>query len=366
MNGLAVIEIPNFMTNNGVLTCFSLIFCSGLAAQTKPLPRTFSATNVSSIALTETSRQSIASEVGGAFMFPAKCDGDGNLYIRKYATDRPLLGPTVKIDSKGKRVSLFDPASFSQVKLDRADSFSPAPDGGFYQIAAVGIDHPQIYVLHFSPDGSPSTPIRLDADFQPFQFAAFANGNLLASGFQRDPQKKDDPGRSFTAVFSADGRLLAQLALEPPPYFAHATQPAGKSGVSGSQASRPTLDLSDAEAGIDGNIYALRRSAPALIYVISPAGTVIKTLNAKSHVPSLMPSAFHVSANRIAIAFWDDKTKSQTIVVTDAQSGRGIATYSDAGTLGPSFACYSADDGVFTFLHLGEGNTFEVIRAEAH
>jgi hypothetical protein len=160
--------------------------------------------------------------------------------------------------------------------------------------------------------------------------------------------------------------LLAQLALEPPPYFAHATQPAGKSGVSGSQASRPTLDLSDAEAGIDGNIYALRRSAPALIYVISPAGTVIKTLNAKSHVPSLMPSAFHVSANRIAIAFWDDKTKSQTIVVTDAQSGRGIATYSDAGTLGPSFACYSADDGVFTFLHLGEGNTFEVIRAEAH
>jgi hypothetical protein len=79
-----------------------------------------------------------------------------------------------------------------------------------------------------------------------------------------------------------------------------------------------------------------------------------------------MPNTFHVSANRVAVSFWDDNTNSQTLVVTDAQSGRRIATYSDAGALGPSFACYSADEGVFTFLHLGEGNTLEVIRAEAH
>src|SRR5882724_4211694 len=131
------------MPNTSILTCFSLIFCSCLAAQTKPLPRTSPAAPVSSIALTETSRQSIASEMGGAFMFPAKCDADGNLYIRKYATDRPLLGPTVKIDSKGKRVSLFDPVAISQFKFDRADAFAPAPDGGLYQIAAVGIANPQ-------------------------------------------------------------------------------------------------------------------------------------------------------------------------------------------------------------------------------
>jgi hypothetical protein len=79
-----------------------------------------------------------------------------------------------------------------------------------------------------------------------------------------------------------------------------------------------------------------------------------------------MPNTFHVSANRIAVSFWDDNTNSQTLVVTDAQTGRRIATYSDPGTLGPSFACYSADEEVFTFLHLGEGNTLEVIRAEAH
>ena len=353
------------------LILFALLFHSRLVAQSIPSPHA-TARATPAIALQETSRKSIASEIGGAFMFPARCDADGNLYIRKYATDRPLLGPIAKIDSEGKRVALFDPAAISQLKPDRADAFTPAPDGGLYQIASVGIARPQIYVLHFSSDGSPSTPIRLDADFQPFQFAAFANGNLLASGVQRDLQnrdlqKKEDRGRAYTAVFSADGSLLAQLSLESPAKPASAAaKPAGKSAVSKPQAAAPTLDLSDAEPGPDGNIYVLRRSSPALIYVISPAGKIVKTLKINSPAAGVMPNTFHVAANRVALSFWDDATNSQTIAVIDAQTGSRVATYSDAGGLGPSFACYFADEGVFTFLHLGEGNTLEVIRAEAH
>jgi hypothetical protein len=344
-----------------VLLCGSTVVAQVSSSPQHPTAKTRAP--ISAIILRETSRKSIASEMGGAFMFPAKCDADGNLYIRKYATDRPLLGPIVKIDAEGKRVAFFDPVAISQLKLDRADAFSPAPDGGLYQIAAVGIAQPQIYVLHFSSDGSPSSPIRLDADFQPYQFAAFANGNLLASGFQRDPQNKSDPGRAYTAVFSADGRLLAQLSFEPPLEHARA---AAKSGNSQPQKSAPALDLSDAEPGPDGNIYALRRSSPALIYVISPAGKILRTLKVRGPAPGVMPDTFHVSANRLAVSFWDDDTHSHALAVVDAQTGRSIATYSDSAGLGPSFACYSADDGIFTFLHLGEGNTLEVIRAEPH
>src|SRR6267142_1818500 len=132
-----------------------LVFSATLIAQVNPpLHRSTVKTRapVPTISLHETSRKSIASEMGGAFMFPAKCDADGNLYIRKYATDRPLLGPILKIDAEGKRVALFDPVAVSQLKLDRADAFSPAFDGGLYQIAAVGIARPQIYLLHFSSD----------------------------------------------------------------------------------------------------------------------------------------------------------------------------------------------------------------------
>ena len=343
-------------------------FAALLGAQVRsspPHPAGKTPVPVSAIALHESSRKSIVSEIGGAFMFPSRCDADGNLYIRKYATDRPLLGPVVKIDGEGKRVALFDPAAFPQLKLDRADAFAPALDGGLYQIAAAGVSKTQIYVLHFSPDGSPSSPIRLDADFQPYQVAAFAEGNLLASGFQRDLQNKSDQGRAFTAVFSADGRLLTQLSFEPLPAPPRATAKSATKPVAGeAQQSAPTLDLADSEPGLDGSVYSMRRSSPALIYVISPAGKILRTLKVGGPAPGVMPNTFHVSGNRLAVSFWDDNTHSQTLVVTDAQTGRRIANYSDPGGLGPSFACYSADDGVFTFLHLGEGNALEVIRAE--
>jgi hypothetical protein len=319
----------------------------------------------SAIALHESSRRNIVSEMGGAFMGSSKCDADGNLYIRKYAADRPLLGPVVKIDSDGKRTALFDPVAFPQLELDRADAFSPASDGGLYQIAQSGVVRPRIYVLHFSSDGSPSSPIRLEAAFEVYSFAAFLNGNLLVSGFERDVTNPKDAGRAVTEVFSADGRVLAQLSFDPPPEPAKtAGKPAAKATGKATK-SAPTLDLADAEVGVDGNLYAMRNSSPAMIYVISPAGKVVRTLKVSAPAAGALPATFHVSSNRLAVSFGNGDSKTQTLVVADAQTGRRVANYFDPGTLGTSFACYSADDGVFTFLTLGEGNALEVIRAEA-
>jgi NTP pyrophosphatase (non-canonical NTP hydrolase) len=90
-----------------------------------------------------------------------------------------------------------------------------------------------------------------------------------------------------------------------------------------------------------------------------------QTLKIAAPVPGAVPSAFHLSGNRLAISFWDEESQSQTVIIADAQTGRKIASYSDATGVGASFACYSANEGVFTFLKLGEGTALEVIRAEA-
>ena len=317
----------------------------------------------STVALHTSSTMNVASEMGGAFMSPSKCDADGNLYIRKLATDRPLLGPVVKIKPDGKRTALFDPAAFSQLAIDRADAFSPASDGGLYQIAQSGGLKPRIYVLHFSSDGSPSSPTLLDADFEAYTFAAFADGNFLVSGVKRDVQNKNDRGRNFTAVFSADGRELAQLSFQAPQESAKAS--AGKANTNDAEKTTPGLDLAEAEVGSDGNLYVMRFSSPALVYVIGPSGKIMKTIKVSSPLPGALPSAFHLSGNRLALSFWNNENHRQTVVVADAQTGRKIASYADPTGLGPSFACYSANDGVFTFLKLGEGNELEVIRAEA-
>lgn len=320
--------------------------------------------------LRASSTMNVASEMGGAFMSPSKCDADGNLYIRKLATDRPLLGPVVKIDAEGKRTALFDPGAFSQLALDRADAFSPAPDGGMYQIAQSGVLKPCIYVLHFSSDGSAASPTRLEADLEVYTFAAFADGNFLVSGVQRDVQNKNDRGRNFTAVFSADGRELAQLSFEEPRNSAKTgAKPVKGAGqqdtTKAAEKAAPMLDLADAEVGDDGNLYVMRGSSPALVYVIASSGKIVKTLKVAAPVKGAAPSAFHVSGNRLAISFWNDETQGQTVVVADAQTGREIARYADSGDLGPSFACYSANEGAFTFLKLGEGNALQVVRAEA-
>ena len=364
------------------IALFALIVFAG-SSERLSLAQIRSSVPGSSIALHASSTMNVASEMGGAFMSPSKCDADGNLYIRKYAMDRPMLGPVVKIDPDGKRVALFDPAAFSQLALDRADAFSPASDGGMYQIAQSGVLKPRIYVLHFSSDGSPASPTRLDADFEVYAFAAFANGNFLVSGVKRDVQDRNDRGRNFTAVFSADGRELAQLSF--PELQGEDPQGAAKGGrwsTTGashksarspalqqikSDAEKPalTLDLAEAEVGSDGNLYVMRGSSPARVYVIAPSGKILKTLKISAPLPGAVPSAFHLSGNRLATSFWNEEDQSQRVIVADAQTGRRISSYDDATGLGTSFACYSANDGVFTFLRLGEGNELEVIRAEA-
>jgi len=309
----------------------------------------------------------LQSEMGGVFS-SAKCDADGNLYIRKFAMDRPLLGPVAKIDPDGKRVALFDPAAFSQLALDRSDSFSPASDGGIYRIAQIGVSNPQIYVLHFGSDGAPSSATRLDADLEVYTFAAFADGNFLVSGTKRDLNNKNDRGRNFTAVFSADGRELAQISFEKP----HEVEAVGtKAEAKGGQKqpskeadkAAPMLDLADAEVGSDGYLYVLRSSSPALVYAISSSGKIMKTLKVAAPAADAAPVAFHVSGNRMAVSFWSHK--SQMVVVEDAQTGEKIATYEGPGELGNLFTCYSANEGVFTFLKLGEANELGVVRAKA-
>ncbi len=350
-----------------------------------------SKTSGSTLTLRATSTATLASEAGGAFMSPAKCDADGSLYIRKFAGDRPLLGAVVKIGSDGKRAAVFDPAAFSQLGLQRADAFSPAADGGMYRIAQTGGLKPQVYVLHFSSDGSASSSTRLDADFEVYTFAAFADGNFLLSGVRRDAQDKNDRGRNFTAVFSADGRELAQLSFPDPlktpavekpsprtsaptPTPAKNAEPPVAQATPGEKAS-PILDLADAEVGRDGYLYVMRGSSPAVVYAIASSGKIMKTIQVPTTVEGGRPSAFHVSGNRLAVLFQNEDSDRANMVVADAETGRKIASYANsvgAGTAGDAttadgamFACYAADEGVFTFLRLGDGNTLELIRAEA-
>ena len=361
--------------NSVCMRLLTALLVTSLAGQTsspprsQPKPNTRVVPSTSVLPLNISSVTRLPGESGG-FMAPLKCDEEGNLYVRKYDRYRPQLGPVVRIGKDGKRDALFDPTAFPDLGPDRADAFSPAWDGGLYWIAQKGVVKPRIYVLHFSSDGSPAEAVPLAVDFEVFTFAPFPSGNFLLSGIERDITNAKDPGRTFTAVFLSDGRMLARLTLQhssaAPKGPAAAKSPI-KEGVNAvPPAGTPNLDLSDAEVGRDGNLYVMQRSySSALVFAISASGEIVRKVRIPDPLPGGTPTAFHVSANRFAIAFENDHPQQHILVVADASTGRKIATYSVASELASSFACYSADESVFTFLELGEGSVLQVMRAEA-
>lgn len=325
-----------------------ITFAQNQSTKAAPPP----ASHMQAIPLREVSRTEPVFETGGAFMSGAQCDQDGNLYLRKYATDRPLLSPVVKINAEGKREASFNPAAFTDIALSEALAYSPSANGQLFQLGQTAGVKPQIYILRYSSDGSPSSPTRLEGSFEARTFVAFASENFLVSGTLRETTDPGDKGRAITAVFSSDGRKLTELHFDK---TAKAQKPEATAVTA-------NLDLSAAEAGADGNVYALRRSSPALVYVIGPAGNVVRTIKVSVPTPGAMPNSFHISGNQIAILFSDDDAR--LFVVADSQSGQVLRTFAQPGTVGSEFACYSANDGEFTFVHLAEGNKIELVRAQ--
>src|ERR1700733_13425757 len=87
---LLVMMVAAFSQDNGTTQSPSHI---SPASPTQSKSSSSAKTSNPAIPLNSLSTITVASELGGAFMSGSECDEDGNLYIRKYATDRPLLGP---------------------------------------------------------------------------------------------------------------------------------------------------------------------------------------------------------------------------------------------------------------------------------
>jgi hypothetical protein len=105
------------------------------------------------------------------------------------------------------------------------------------------------------------------------------------------------------------------------------------------------LDQADVGAGPDGNVYLLHGTSPPLIYVISPAGEVVRKLRIATKDPDRTASSMKLHAGRLAIGFdWVGDVPKSLIKVTDLK-GNSIADYEigeGAGDSDPILACYGS------------------------
>lgn len=158
----------------------------------------------------------------------------------------------------------------------------------------------------------------------------------------------------FTGLFKADGTLIKEIRLDDDAQL-HQQAQAGDSRYTtpGLFGVNRAIDFSQTSAGEDGNIYLMRWTSPAIIYVISPSGEVIRRLSVAAGDDFATPMTMHVSGRRIAVLFMHPERPETIVKIVDLE-GNEISTFTasskDAVRLGGALACYMSDQNRFTFL----------------
>jgi hypothetical protein len=300
---------------------------------------------------------------GPSIVSSAMCDEAGNVYARPFDEMdglQSLLAPVVKIATAGNPVGSF-PISDAVPGGARSRTFS-VHDGRVY--AMVGSSQGGLYVVQFEPDGSPKAPMKVELEHpvDVFHFAVFKSGQYLLVGLTG--QNLRTP---YTAVFSADGRLVKKI-YEPEDEEARLKADGGDARYAPcctDSGNAFVMEKSDVTAGSDGNVYLLHGSSPPLIYVISPAGEVVRKLRIELHNSALTANSIKFHAGRLAVGFnWLGDAPKNMVKVVDAK-GNSIADYEieeHAGDSDPILACYSSEG--FTLVPRRANAKLRVLKAK--
>jgi hypothetical protein len=304
------------------------------------------------------------SEVAASFVEPLSCDEDGNLFL---GSDEPAAAIR-KLSPKGERVAVFQPIANPDVKVGTTSYFAVTPDGELYALAFATTEMSR-YVLVFKSDGTYKNKIKLAPGFPwtPATLAVFSNGSLLITG-QKYDHDRSKPMLPFTGIFASDGSLLKELTLKDDEKITEMAAAHDNRVTSPTnRLTNEAIDWGQAATASDGNIYVMRWLSPAVLYVISPGGQVVRRFEVDSGDANFKPLSMHISGNRIAVLFYQEATFDKVMKIVDLE-GREVASYDELreggkaklGTIGLAFACYTARPDRFTFLVAGDDHRIEL------
>lgn len=304
----------------------------------------------------------------------AVCDGAGNVYTRQLESgmndhqQRAAL-PIRKITPEGSLVGSFRVLDAFANNLTgkgvdvMGKGIFVTTDGRVFQTADV---HGDVFVVEFSPEGSVKAKTKLATGLrtQPWLLAVFKSGEYLLTA-----TTGKDNLTPFTAVFAADGRLVKKIYEPEDEEARQKASPADwDSHPIGVIGGADFVRFGDVAAGSDGNIYLLHGTAsPALVYVISPGGDVVRKLRIDAGDPDLLARSIKFYAGRLAIEFdrwFDFDTHQNLIKVTDLE-GNSIADYRMRPVVG-NHSLYLAGYGSegFTFMPYENEDKLYLVKAK--
>ena len=324
-------------------------FAQTQQTQSKPIPVATQKLKV--VSRIDTPRDFAQNIVG----FPT-CDADGNVY---FSTAYDANSAIRKFNLNGEEVALFRTGSITDLKVDFPWNFDVSADGYVYQILYLQ-NTGKRYVAVFEKDGSYKSSVRLDAGYEittVSQAAPFPSGQLIVTGLTTHGDPTTTVKTPFTGIFAANGVLLKEISLSDDKAI-HDMAANGDPRVvdKPGAGTNSAIERGALSVGPDGNAYIMRRLSPAIIYVVSAGGEVIRrfTVTAGEGKENYMPADMHVSPRGIAVLFHESLTNNQVIKVVDLE-GHHLASYEDERvggklSLGISFACYLDSPERFVFL----------------
>lgn len=277
-----------------------------------------------------------------------RCDDAGDIYVRFMDAEMNKMHhgitkiPIKKIRPDGSVAATFRiTEAFPDIS---GKDFFVSGDGRVYQ--AGFMPDGGVYVVEFADSGSLKSKLRLDSTgFIPYHIARFESGAILLSG----TTGLTNDHRPFTGVFDANGRLIKEI-YEPEDEDSRRRAEAGELDFipEGTNSGNAFVWHGAAALGSDGNAYLLRAASPALVYVISPNGDVVRKLRIDPPDAGLVARGVKPSRGQLAISFLHRGMISGMIKVVDLK-GTPVATFSSDNLRVPGLpGCFVS--GGFAFL----------------
>jgi hypothetical protein len=293
-----------------------------------------------------------------------QCDADRNLYFATDVGERKTI--VVKLNNRELTTTAFGENEPELVGFDaEAQTFAVSPDGDVHFVTwQVGKGRVFPYIAQFARDGKLKSKLKINDYFVFFQLGVFKTGEYLVGGF-RPGKTESDEHLYFTAIVDKNGNVGKPIAFDND--LATNSRDPEKLSSYVLRRNNHAIELGAMASGDDGNIYILRRTSPALVFVVSPSGEIVRRLEIQPPVEFAMPTGIQVIKGLLAIRF-STATEYQPdpvsmLITADATTGETRQVFKTIKGMGSGMACFESPS-IFSFATVGEGGKLKLTTYE--
>jgi hypothetical protein len=287
-------------------------------------------------------------------MIPVKCDSEQNVYVRGYLKGDTFGAPLTRISADGTKTTDFNLRKVQGFEKAQIDDFTLGLRQEVYLLGSTAANGARI--AKFTDAGEFESSVTVDAPFSPQRIAVFPSGQFLIRGAELNEKTEVPTGRPFTALVDNSGKILSRLEL---------SQDVGSSpspGEDQKQKNAAAMEMGAVYVAEDGNIYIMRVTNPAVIYVLDSSGNQQRRLEIAPPEKGFNPVTFKVAYGKIVVEFDRSLESSagseQIYSLIETGTGERLIDYVSPPQVGGTLACYTPN----YFLFLGQGRSGLVIQ----